>query len=114
MNVCHQAYLFSDYWEDIGTIKSFFDSNLALTEQVIFHFSKNILQFSCFFTQLFTIELDCRTKLEVSQGTGSFGQKAKILTMHSNTQVGMILWLLALYEALELFHRTRVQFAYSK
>ncbi|KAL2498268.1 Glucose-1-phosphate adenylyltransferase large subunit 2 [Abeliophyllum distichum] len=28
-----QAYLFSNYWEDIGTIKSFFDSNLALTEQ---------------------------------------------------------------------------------
>ncbi|PKI49862.1 hypothetical protein CRG98_029747 [Punica granatum] len=28
-----QAYLFRDYWEDIGTIKSFFDSNLALTEQ---------------------------------------------------------------------------------
>lgn len=29
-----QAYLFNDYWEDIGTIKSFFDANLALTEQV--------------------------------------------------------------------------------
>ncbi|CAK7346339.1 unnamed protein product [Dovyalis caffra] len=28
-----QAYLFNDYWEDIGTIKSFFDSNLALTAQ---------------------------------------------------------------------------------
>ncbi|CAM6044881.1 unnamed protein product [Sphagnum compactum] len=28
-----QAYLFRDYWEDIGTIKSFFDANLALTEQ---------------------------------------------------------------------------------
>ncbi|KAL0314669.1 UNVERIFIED_CONTAM: Glucose-1-phosphate adenylyltransferase large subunit, chloroplastic/amyloplastic [Sesamum angustifolium] len=28
-----QAYLFSDYWEDIGTIKSFFDANLALTDQ---------------------------------------------------------------------------------
>ncbi|XP_059284466.1 glucose-1-phosphate adenylyltransferase large subunit 2, chloroplastic/amyloplastic isoform X2 [Lycium ferocissimum] len=28
-----QAYLFSDYWEDIGTVKSFFDANLALTEQ---------------------------------------------------------------------------------
>ncbi|KAK3431824.1 hypothetical protein EUGRSUZ_E03793 [Eucalyptus grandis] len=27
-----QAYLFNDYWEDIGTIKSFFDTNLALTE----------------------------------------------------------------------------------
>ncbi|XP_047328425.1 glucose-1-phosphate adenylyltransferase large subunit, chloroplastic/amyloplastic-like [Impatiens glandulifera] len=27
-----QAYLFNDYWEDIGTIKSFFDANLALTE----------------------------------------------------------------------------------
>ncbi|MBA0623531.1 hypothetical protein Godav_008989 [Gossypium davidsonii] len=27
------AYLFNDYWEDIGTIKSFFDANLALTEQ---------------------------------------------------------------------------------
>jgi len=25
------AYLFNDYWEDIGTIKSFFDANLALT-----------------------------------------------------------------------------------
>ncbi|KAK9270397.1 hypothetical protein L1049_025976 [Liquidambar formosana] len=28
-----QAYLFNDYWEDIGTIESFFDANLALTEQ---------------------------------------------------------------------------------
>jgi glucose-1-phosphate adenylyltransferase len=28
-----QAYLFNDYWEDIGTIKSFYDSNLALTRQ---------------------------------------------------------------------------------
>ncbi|KAL3695240.1 hypothetical protein R1sor_009316 [Riccia sorocarpa] len=28
-----QAYLFNDYWEDIGTIKSFFDANLALAEQ---------------------------------------------------------------------------------
>ena len=29
-----QAYLFNDYWEDIGTIRSFFEANLALTEQV--------------------------------------------------------------------------------
>jgi ADP-glucose pyrophosphorylase len=29
-----QAYLFKDYWEDVGTIKSFFDANLALTAQV--------------------------------------------------------------------------------
>ncbi|KAJ8531964.1 hypothetical protein K7X08_011887 [Anisodus acutangulus] len=28
-----QAYLFSDNWEDIGTVKSFFDANLALTKQ---------------------------------------------------------------------------------
>ncbi|XP_058076832.1 glucose-1-phosphate adenylyltransferase large subunit 1-like [Magnolia sinica] len=28
-----QAYLFNGYWEDIGTIKSFFDANLALTDQ---------------------------------------------------------------------------------
>ncbi|KAF7829645.1 glucose-1-phosphate adenylyltransferase large subunit, chloroplastic/amyloplastic-like [Senna tora] len=28
-----QAYLFNHYWEDIGTIKSFFDANLALTQQ---------------------------------------------------------------------------------
>ncbi|XP_027164958.1 glucose-1-phosphate adenylyltransferase large subunit 3, chloroplastic/amyloplastic [Coffea eugenioides] len=27
-----KAYLFNDYWEDIGTIKSFFEANLALTE----------------------------------------------------------------------------------
>jgi len=29
-----QAYLFNDYWEDIGTIKSFFEANLALAAQV--------------------------------------------------------------------------------
>lgn len=29
-----KAYLFNDYWEDIGTIKSFFDANLALADQV--------------------------------------------------------------------------------
>ena len=29
-----QAYLFRDYWEDIGTIKSFYDANLALTDEV--------------------------------------------------------------------------------
>ncbi|KAJ1384900.1 Trimeric LpxA-like superfamily [Sesbania bispinosa] len=28
-----QAYMFRDYWKDIGTLKSFFDANLALTEQ---------------------------------------------------------------------------------
>lgn len=27
------AYMFKDYWEDIGTIKSFFDANMALTAQ---------------------------------------------------------------------------------
>ncbi|MGB3310027.1 MAG: glucose-1-phosphate adenylyltransferase [Nodosilinea sp.] len=28
-----QAYLFNDYWEDIGTIESFFNANLALAKQ---------------------------------------------------------------------------------
>lgn len=28
-----QGYLFNDYWEDIGTIKSFFEANLALAHQ---------------------------------------------------------------------------------
>lgn len=28
-----QAYLFGDYWEDIGTIEAFYDANLALTRQ---------------------------------------------------------------------------------
>ena len=28
-----QAYLFKDYWEDIGTIESFYHANLALTSQ---------------------------------------------------------------------------------
>ena len=27
-----KAYLFNGYWEDIGTIKSFFDANLALAQ----------------------------------------------------------------------------------
>ncbi|KAK9165485.1 hypothetical protein Scep_000676 [Stephania cephalantha] len=39
-----QAYLFNDYWEDIGTIKSFFDANLALTEQVL----NAIISHGCF------------------------------------------------------------------
>lgn len=28
-----QAFLFKDYWEDIGTIEAFYEANLALTEQ---------------------------------------------------------------------------------
>ena len=28
-----QAYLFDDYWEDIGTIRAFYEANLALTRQ---------------------------------------------------------------------------------
>lgn len=28
-----QAYLFNDYWEDIGTIESFYEANLQLTQQ---------------------------------------------------------------------------------
>ncbi len=28
-----QAYLFNDYWEDIGTVRSFYEANLALTDQ---------------------------------------------------------------------------------
>lgn len=31
------AYLFNDYWEDIGTIKSFFEANLGLAQQVCHH-----------------------------------------------------------------------------
>jgi glucose-1-phosphate adenylyltransferase len=27
------AYLFNDYWEDIGTIEAFYEANLALTQQ---------------------------------------------------------------------------------
>ncbi|KAL9418134.1 hypothetical protein AB3S75_041034 [Citrus x aurantiifolia] len=34
-----QAYIFRDYWEDIGTIKSFYEANMALTkESPAFHF----------------------------------------------------------------------------
>ena len=28
-----QAYLFKGYWEDIGTVESFYEANLALTKQ---------------------------------------------------------------------------------
>lgn len=34
-----QAYLFNDYWEDIGTIEAFYDANLALTKQPVPPFS---------------------------------------------------------------------------
>ncbi|KOM49147.1 hypothetical protein LR48_Vigan07g285100 [Vigna angularis] len=30
-----QAYMFKNYWKDIGTIKSFFEANLDLTEQIV-------------------------------------------------------------------------------
>ncbi|XP_078151428.1 glucose-1-phosphate adenylyltransferase large subunit 1-like [Carex rostrata] len=39
-----QSYIFDGYWEDIGTIKSFFEANLALTNEYPkfeFHDSKN-------------------------------------------------------------------------
>lgn len=31
-NLCIQAHRFAGYWEDIGTIKAFFDANLAFTD----------------------------------------------------------------------------------
>ncbi len=34
-----QAFLFDGYWEDIGTIESFYDANLALTQQPLPPFS---------------------------------------------------------------------------
>lgn len=34
-----QAYLFNDYWEDIGTIDAFYEANLALTKQPVPLFS---------------------------------------------------------------------------
>ncbi|ELR98959.1 glucose-1-phosphate adenylyltransferase [Gloeocapsa sp. PCC 73106] len=34
-----QAFLFQDYWEDIGTIESFYEANLALTQQPLPPFS---------------------------------------------------------------------------
>lgn len=34
-----QAYLFDDYWADIGTIEAFYDANLALTQQPVPPFS---------------------------------------------------------------------------
>lgn len=34
-----QAYLFNEYWEDIGTIEAFYDANLALTKQPVPLFS---------------------------------------------------------------------------
>ncbi|CAD5179552.1 unnamed protein product [Musa acuminata subsp. malaccensis] len=40
-----QAYIFNDYWEDIGTIRSFFDANLALTEQVGISFRRTHANF---------------------------------------------------------------------
>ncbi len=28
-----QAYLYDGYWEDIGTVEAFYNSNLALTDE---------------------------------------------------------------------------------
>lgn len=43
-----KGYVYRDYWEDIGTIKSFYEANLALVEEVcsIFNqYSKNVSNF---------------------------------------------------------------------
>ncbi|PKU77423.1 Glucose-1-phosphate adenylyltransferase large subunit 1, chloroplastic [Dendrobium catenatum] len=34
-NMKMSAYLFNDYWEDIGTLKSFFEANLSLTRDIV-------------------------------------------------------------------------------
>lgn len=46
-----QAYLFNDYWEDIGTIKSFFEANLALAAHVSPLYVE-IIQVVCFMNVL--------------------------------------------------------------
>lgn len=38
-----QAYIFRDYWEDIGTIKSFYDANLSLADEVIIGHSIQVI-----------------------------------------------------------------------
>lgn len=50
-----QAYIFRDYWEDIGTIKSFYDANLALTDEVeLFAFAScNVISISHLFYMSF-------------------------------------------------------------
>ncbi len=52
--VCTQAYLFDHYWEDIGTIKSFFDANLALPAQIIAPYIW-VHEFSAFLVVYFSI-----------------------------------------------------------
>ncbi|GMP56526.1 hypothetical protein CsSME_00020975 [Camellia sinensis var. sinensis] len=37
-----EAYLFNDYWEDIGTIRSFFEANLALTAHPMYTSRRNL------------------------------------------------------------------------
>uniref|UniRef100_A0A2N9H9W3 glucose-1-phosphate adenylyltransferase n=1 Tax=Fagus sylvatica TaxID=28930 RepID=A0A2N9H9W3_FAGSY len=44
-----KAYLFNDYWEDIGTIRSFFEANLALTEHIV----DSIISHGSFLTNCF-------------------------------------------------------------
>lgn len=48
-----QAYLFRDYWDDIGTIKSFYDANLALTDEVGSKYSENYILSQIFHTRGF-------------------------------------------------------------
>ncbi|KAG4964827.1 hypothetical protein JHK84_039451 [Glycine max] len=41
------AYMFRDYWKDIGTIKSFFEANLELTKQIV----DAIISHGCFLSE---------------------------------------------------------------
>ncbi|GKV42810.1 hypothetical protein SLEP1_g50178 [Rubroshorea leprosula] len=49
------AYIFRDYWEDIGTIKTFYEANLALTEElngIVLNTLIRLTSGKCLFIQL--------------------------------------------------------------
>ncbi|KAL9330499.1 hypothetical protein ACSQ67_000109 [Phaseolus vulgaris] len=43
----HKAYMFNEYWRDMGTIKSFLEANLELTEQLV----DAIISHGCFLNE---------------------------------------------------------------
>lgn len=64
-----QAYLFNDYWEDIGTIRSFFEANLALTEHVSVLLWYTLLHLICnqhYLAFVFLVSVQCALKTKLT------------------------------------------------
>src|SRR6201987_2196376 len=74
------AYIFQGYWEDIGTVRAFFEANLALTDPVpAFDFFDQI-------NRIYTQQVTCRQARSAERRfNGRLSPMARSLPMRTST-----------------------------